>query len=150
MCHEYICSTPLWQGEYPRHDMVFVTMDLEHDRFMGMCIGRVYLFFSFVYEGIYYPCALVHWFVPVGETVHDETGQWVVKPEFVGNGPSCQQHLAVIHIDSIVRGALLSPVYGSGYLPDDFHFSFALDAFCSNFVNNHADHHMIEFIPKIK
>lgn len=150
MCHEYIRSTPLWQGEYPRHNMVFVTTDSEHDGFMGMCIGRVYLFFSFVYKGIYYPCALVHWFVPVGETVHDETGQWVVKPEFVGNGPSRQQHLAVIHIDSIARGALLSPVYGSRYLPDDFHFSFALDAFHSYFVNNYADHHMNEFIPKIK
>ena len=130
--------------------MGFVTMDLEHDRFVGMCIGRVYLFFSFVFEGIYYPCTLVHWFVPVGETIHDETGQWVVKPEFVGNGPNCQQHLAVIHIDSIAHGALLSPVYGSGYLPDDFHFSFTLDALHSYFINNHADHHMNEFIPKIK
>ena len=114
------------------------------------CVLGVYLFFSFVYKGIYYPCTLVHWFVPVGETIHDETGQWVVKPEFVGNGPSHQQHLAVIHINLIACGAHLSPVYGSGYLPDDFHFSFALDAFHSYFINNHADHHMNKFIPKIK
>lgn len=134
----------------PRRDTVFITTDSEHDGFMSMCIGRVYLFFSFVYEGLYYPCALVHWFVPVGETVHSETGQWVVKPEYIGNGPNRQQNLAVIHIDSIARDALLSPVYGEGYLPDNFHFSHALDAFHTYFVNSYADHQMHEFIPKTR
>ena len=41
-----------------------------------------------------------------------------------------------------------SPVFGDGYLPDDFHFSHALDAFHSIFVNSYADHHTHEFIPK--
>ena len=150
MYHRYIRSTLLWQNEYPRCDTVFVTTNSEHDGFMGMCIGRVYLFFSFVHEGLYYPCALVHWFVPVGETVHDETGQWVVEPEYVGNGVNRQQNLAVIHIDSIARDSLLSPVYREGYLPDDFHFSHALDAFHTYFVNSYADHQMHEFIPKTK
>ena len=149
MYHKYICSTPPWQGEYPHYDTVFITTNSEQDGFIGMCFRRVYLFFMFVHEGIHYPCSLVHWFVPVGGLVHDETGQWVVEPEFVGNGPNHQPHLAVIHINSIACSALLSPVYGEGYLPDDFYFSHALDALHTYFINSYADHHIHEFIPKI-
>ena len=87
MRHELIRSNPVWQGEYPRYDMVFITTtNSDHNGFMSMCVGRVYLFFLFVYKQIDYHCALVHWFVPVGKSVHDETGQWVVKPEFIGTG----------------------------------------------------------------
>lgn len=151
MRHELIRSNPVWQGEYPRHDTMFVTTtDTEHSGFMGMCVGRVYLFFSFVHEGVYYRCALVHWFIPVGNSVHDETGQWVVKPEFMGTGHHRRANLAVVHVDCIARGAHLSPVYGSGFIPDDLHFSASLDAFRTYFVNNFADHHMHEFIPNFE
>lgn len=151
MCHELIRSNPIWHGEYSRYDTVFVTTaNSDHSGFMGMCIGRVYLFFSFVHEEVDYHCALVHWFVPVGESVHDETGQWVVKPEFIGTGHNRCENLAVVHVDCIARGALLSPVYGSGYIPDDLHFSASLDAFRTYFVNNFADHHMHEFVPNFK
>ena len=75
MYHRYIHSTPLWQGKYPHCNTVFITTDSEHDRFLSMCIGRVHLFFSFVHKGLYYLCALVHWFVPVSELVHDKMGQ---------------------------------------------------------------------------
>lgn len=87
MQHELIQSNPVWQGEYPHYNMVFITTtNSDHSGFMGMCVGRVYLFFSFVYEQIDYHCTLVHWFIPVDKLVHDETGQWVVKPEFIGTG----------------------------------------------------------------
>ena len=82
------------------------------------------------------------------EMVHEEMGQWVVEPEYVGNGPNQQQNLAVIHIDSIAHDSLLSLVYREGFLPDDFNFSHFLDAFHTYFVNSYADHQMHEFIPK--
>ena len=44
------------------------------------------LVISFVYESVDYHCALVHWFVPVGELVHDKTGQWAIEPKFIGDG----------------------------------------------------------------
>ena len=147
MYHRYIHSTLLWQGKHPHHDTVFITTISDHDGFLSMCIGRVHLF-SFVHKGLYYPCALVHWFVPVSELVHDEMGQWVVEPEYLGTGVNHQQNLAAVHVDSIAHDTLLSPVFGDGYLPDDFHFSHALDAFCSYFVNSYADHHTHKFIPK--
>ena len=100
--------------------------------------------------GANYHCALVHWFVPISESMHDETGQWVVEPEFIGDGRNQHPNLTVIHVDCIAYGALLSPVYGTGFLPDAFHFSDSLDAFRSYFVNNYANHHMNEFVPKFK
>ena len=148
--HELIWSNPLWYGEGIQHDMVFVTTNLDHDGFLGMCVGRVHLFFSFVYESVDYHCALVYWFIPVGELVHEETGQWVVEPEFIGNGCNQLPNLTVVHVDCIAHGTLLSPVYGTGFLPDTFHFSDSLDVFCSYFVDNHANHHMHKFVPKFK
>lgn len=143
MYHERIRSLPAWQGEYARRDTVFIETDSSVPGMLGMCVGRVLLFFSFMHEGQYYPCALVHWFVPVGSATDDETGFWVVKPEFTHNG---QRHLAVIHLDCIARGAHLIGVYGSAFLPDDFHFSFSLDVFHSYYVNTYADHHTHEFL----
>ena len=64
-----------WHGEGAHHDTVFVTTNLDHDGFWGMCAGGVYLLFLFVYEGVDYHCALVHWFTPVGDSIHKETGQ---------------------------------------------------------------------------
>ena len=143
MYHERIRSVPSWQGEHARRDTVFIVTDPDMPQMEGMCIGRVHLFFSYIYEGQYYPCTLIHWFVPVGHSTDDETGFWVVKPEFTENG---RRHLAVIHLDCIARAAHLTGVYGSSLLPDDFDFSFTLDVFCNYFVNSYADHHMHEFL----
>ena len=88
MYHQYIHSTPLWQGKYPHHDTIFITTDSEHDGFLSMCIGRVHLFFLLVHKGLYYPCGLVHWFVPVSELVHDKVGQWVVELEYLDSVPT--------------------------------------------------------------
>lgn len=143
-------SDPILYGKANIHATTLCSSQLPIRTTVGLWACVLYLFFSFVYEEIDYHCALVHWFIPVGESVHDETGQWVVKPEFIGTGQNRREHLAVVHVDCIARGALLSPVYGSGYIPDDLHFSASLDAFRTYFVNNFADHHMHEFVPKIK
>ena len=122
-------------------------MRQERIRMAGMHIGRVLLFFSFIRNDVYYPCALIRWFVTVGPRVDDETGLWIVKPETVtGNGNRSQPHLAVVHLDCIARAAHLIGVYGSAFLPEDFDFTFALDAFQSFYINTYADHHMHEFL----
>lgn len=91
-----------------------------------MVIGRVILFFSFTFRDVYYPCALDRWLSPVGNEPDEDTGMWVVQPEFEGNG---QPSLAVVHLDCIAQGAHLIGVYGSSFLPEDFHFSYSLDTF---------------------
>ncbi|KIJ62152.1 hypothetical protein HYDPIDRAFT_30701 [Hydnomerulius pinastri MD-312] len=143
MYREFIRSCPSWRKEYPRRDTVFVCTGSEADPMLGMVIGRVYLFFSFVHSGVYYPCALVHWLVPIGEQPDPHTGLWVVKPEFERNG---RRTMGVVHLDSVARAAHLIGACGTSCLPDDFHFSDSLDAFRAFYVNRYADHHMFEFL----
>jgi hypothetical protein len=130
MCRECICANPNWHGEYARYDTMFVQTNAD-DSMQGMAIGRALLFFSFMFCDQYYPFALVHWLVP-GSAPDEDTGLWVVKPEF---GANRQRMLAVIHLDCVGRAAHLLPVYGSSFIPDDLHFLDTLDAFRSYFVN---------------
>ncbi|KIM38198.1 hypothetical protein M413DRAFT_76253 [Hebeloma cylindrosporum] len=142
MCHERIRSVPCWRGKQPRRDTVFVETDPDVPGMRGMAIGRVLLFFSFSFRETFYPCALVNWLVLRSNEPDPETGLWVVHPEFAGN----HRTTAVIHLDSIARGAHLLPIYGSSPLPEDFDFTYSLDAFRAFFVNTYVDHHAHEFI----
>lgn len=144
MCRERIRSNPDWYGA-PRRDTVFIVTDNDLPGMLGMVIGRVLMFFSFQSGGQEYSCALVHWLVPVSNEPDDNTGMWVVRPEFQA-GPGGQRTISVVSIDSVARGAHLLPVYGPNPLPEDFHFTLALDAFRSYFVNAFADHHTHEFL----
>ncbi|KAK7027907.1 hypothetical protein VNI00_015123 [Paramarasmius palmivorus] len=99
---------------------------------LGMAIGRVRLFFSFCYESTFYPCALMEWFTRSLDVPDEETGLWVVEPEYEAGG---KRTLDVIHLDSIARPVHLLPVYGYESLPEDFHFSDALDAFKARLKN---------------
>ena len=87
-------------------------------------------------------CALVEWFIP-GDEPDEDTGMWVVRPEFYGNG---RWTLAVVHLDCIARAAHLLPVFGSSFVPDELHFSDSLDVYRAYFVNNNIDHHCHEFL----
>ncbi|KAJ7234268.1 hypothetical protein C8J57DRAFT_1453129 [Mycena rebaudengoi] len=139
MYRERIRSNPHWHG-YARRDTVLI--DVGGPVMGGIIIGRVRLFFSFVFQGQDYECALVNWLVPVGVAPDPDTGMWVVEPERERGALT----MAVIPVDSIARAAHLIGVYGMAALPEDFHFSESLDAFDTYFVNRYADHHMHEFL----
>lgn len=56
-----------------------------------------------------------------------------------------QTEMALVHIDSLLRGAHLIGVAGKEFVPvDDFDFSDSLDAFKAFYVNKYADHHFHE------
>ncbi|KAJ7234817.1 hypothetical protein C8J57DRAFT_1574522, partial [Mycena rebaudengoi] len=128
MYKEIIRSNPNWHG-YARRDTVLIDVDAPIMR--GLVIGRVLLFFSFTYNNLEQRCALVRWLVPVGQAPDPDTGMWVVEPEVERREPS----LAIVKMDCIARAAHLLPVYGSAALPEEFHFSYSLDAFNRYFVN---------------
>ncbi|KAF7974379.1 hypothetical protein HWV62_12354 [Athelia sp. TMB] len=88
-----------------------------------------------------YPCALVEWFVPCGEEPCEDTGMWVVEPEMDDEDSHI---MSVIHLDSVVRGAHLIPVYGERFLARGTHFTETLDLFPAYFINKFADHHAYE------
>ena len=138
---ERIRSTPSFYG-HERRDTVFVVLDESTNGMEGMEIGCVLLFFSFMYRGKSFSCALINWFVHDNEPDRD-TGMWTVQLERDRQG---QPTVEVIDIDAIARGAHLLPVYGSSRVPDDFSHHDALDSFNSFFVNHFIDHHAHEFI----
>ncbi|KAJ3510664.1 hypothetical protein NLJ89_g4545 [Agrocybe chaxingu] len=145
--HERIRSTKSWYGGAPRRDCIFVGNSDASDApgMRGLLVARVLLFFSFTHSATKYPCALVHWFSIIGDEPCDETGMWIVEPDFRGGKP----FLEVIHLDAILRGAHLIGVSGSHFLPNDLDFTFdkSLDAFSSFYVNKYVDHqaHEIAF-----
>ncbi|KAJ7190705.1 hypothetical protein GGX14DRAFT_381867, partial [Mycena pura] len=50
----------------------------------------------------------------------------------------------IIHIDSIVRGAHLIPVFGDVFVPKWWKFTDSLDGFQAYFINKYADRHSHE------
>ncbi|KAJ6613995.1 hypothetical protein B0H10DRAFT_2165190 [Mycena sp. CBHHK59/15] len=134
---------PNWFGQYPQYDTVFIVTDANLHGMRGMVIGRTLLFFSFTHWDVRYSCALVHWLSPVGHAPNDDTGMWVVTPEFERNS---RHALSIVHLNCIARAAHLLPVFGSAFLDKDFYFSYSLDSFRAFYVNCLADHHSHEFL----
>ncbi|KAJ7715857.1 hypothetical protein B0H14DRAFT_3098876 [Mycena olivaceomarginata] len=128
------------QNMVPRRDCVFVVENQGERGFRGMSVARVQLFFSFTHEGIDYPCTLVGWFKKVGRSPDSETGMWIVEPEMKGH----VRLTTIVHIETLLRGAHLIPVYGSGYIPTGFRYTYSLDVFKSFHVNKYIDHHANE------
>ncbi len=81
---------------------------------------------SFSCNNIEYPCALVRWFLPVGDEPDDLTGMWVVEPDYTADGSSLY---GVVHLDTILRAAHLILVFGDAIILANFHYSQSLDAF---------------------
>jgi hypothetical protein len=52
--------------------------------------------------------------------------------------------MGVIHVDSIVRGAHLIPVYGEDFVPRHITISNSLDYYSAYHVSKFADHHSHE------
>ncbi|KII89805.1 hypothetical protein PLICRDRAFT_52959 [Plicaturopsis crispa FD-325 SS-3] len=143
MYRERIRANPNWRGEYARYDTVFIVTSADLPSMQGMVIGRVRLFFSFTHGNTEYPCALVEYLIPFEVGPDNITGMWKVKPEYEANGRRC---MAVVHLDCIARAAHLMGVYGSSFIPENFHFSYTLDVFRSYYVNRYIDHHTNEFL----
>ncbi|KAJ7813455.1 hypothetical protein B0H14DRAFT_3112118 [Mycena olivaceomarginata] len=137
MHHERIRATKSWYRGPPRYDCVFIEHDPDAPGFRGLHAARTFLLFRFKFRGVDYPCALIQWFSVHGQEPCPDTGMWIVKPDF--------RELAVVHIDSLLRGAHLIGVAGKGFVPlTEFDFSDSLDAFKAFYVNKYADHHSHE------
>lgn len=110
-----------------------------------MSAARVHLFFSFKYQDNVYPCALVHWFDTYGRSQDPNTGLWIVRPAYRDSRQRCC-HLAVIHLDTLLRGVHLIPNYGPYPLNRAVKFYHSLDAFSAYYVNRLADYHANEIL----
>ena len=103
----------------------------------GLDIARVELFFSFKHHDRTYPCALVHWFLKIGEEPDVNTGMWWVEPDFDAKGEPLH---AVIHIDTMICAAHLlgKP---DGPLSTAVTYVSTLYLFATFYINKYVDHH---------
>ena len=141
MRREYIRATPTWQNGDPRYDCIFVNMRPELLGMRGLEVGRVFLFFSFTHGATIYPCALIQWFSVIGDEPEQDTGLWMVEPDVHEDG---RPHLAIIHLDTILRAAHLIPVYGTNFIERSLTMHDTLDTFKDFYVNKYVDHHTFE------
>ena len=146
MCREVIRANPSYGGT-PRFNTVLVSVGDRDEPMQGLLVARVWLLFSYfdLYQGENVPCALVSWFVHPNDipTRDPDTQMWIVIPEYDDNG---RQPVQVIHVDTILRGIHLLPRYGRGFLPEDFSYTDALNAFDTYFVNQFIDYHAHELL----
>ena len=142
MHRQIIWSTPSWRQKEARRDCVLVVEDEDKPGMRGMIVGRVRAFLSFSFNNTIYPCALIDRFKRVGRAPDPITGMWKVQPELRGSQPV----RAVVHLDTILRNVHLLPVFGTGHIPPQLHYSQSLDIFSSFYVNKYADHHSFEVV----
>jgi hypothetical protein len=142
MRREHIRATPSWRNGPARYDTVLVNSDPEIEGAYGFEIARIFLFFAFQHREQHYPCALVHWFSFVGVEPEEETGFWMVEPDFANDG---SPHLAIIHIDSIYRAVhLLAAHQDDQFISRELTMHSTLDKFKLFYVNKYADHHAFD------
>ncbi|KAI0360029.1 hypothetical protein OH77DRAFT_1586687 [Trametes cingulata] len=148
MHREHIRATPSWRKGPPRYDCVFIGKDPHADGFRSLHAARVRLFFSVFAppseidsEPAWVPCALVEWFSPVGDEPDEDTGLWVVEPDYEPDGTRARD---VVHLQSLLRTAHLIPVFGRDPTPTQLKQHEVLDSYRAFYVNKYADHHAHE------
>jgi hypothetical protein len=141
MRHEVIRAAPSWLKGMPRYDCVYINSDNELIGMRGMEVARAICFFSFVHLNVTYPCALVHWFSRISEEPDEDTGMWMVSPDFDVSGKPI---LAVVHIDCIFRAAHLIPIFGDSFVPEHITVDNSLDHFKGFYANRFVDHHAFD------
>jgi hypothetical protein len=141
---EHIRATPSWRRGPARYDCVFVNSQPDLEGMRGLDVVRIFLFFSFTYEGVTYPCAFVHWYTLLDEEPDEDTGMWKVTPEKEIDGSPI---FSVIHLDSIFRAAHLLPIYAvsDNSIPYSLSLHETLDTFSAFYVNKFIDHHTFHF-----
>ncbi|KAG6824535.1 hypothetical protein H0H92_006573 [Tricholoma furcatifolium] len=141
---ERVRSTPSWKGGPPRRDCILVSQDPDAKGMAGMEVARAILFFSFTYNNTILPCALVEWFTTRRHQPCPKTGMWITDRDYRRDGSRVNE---VIHVDAIVRGVHLIPVYGNDdFISQDITFANSLDRYDTFYINKYADHHANEII----
>ncbi|KAJ7039942.1 hypothetical protein C8F04DRAFT_949338 [Mycena alexandri] len=138
MLHKDIQEVRSWRGGPARYDTIFVEQDENLPGFRGLLAARVLLFFSFKRGRIEYPCALVTWFSAIGNEPCPDVRMWMVEPDVDNRG---QHVMDIIHINSILHGAHLIPVFGDDFLPHNFKFTASFNSFRAYYINKYADQH---------
>ena len=142
MFWECICAVDSWRKGPPRHDCVFVEQDSDLEGFCGLLVARIQSFLSIQHNKVSYPCALVSWYLAIGNQPCPDTKMWKVQPDLENLG---QPILDIIHLDAIWCNAhLIGVCDGTTWLPYNFRCHDSLDSFKAFYVNKYIDYHAHE------
>lgn len=139
---ERLRATTSWRNRTSRYDTVLVKTCVAPGPH-GLSVARLRLLFSFKYEGVIYPVALVEWFSYVGDSPDEDTGMWVVERETRADGLPLVDFICV---NTILRSCHLLPLYGNKTLSRDITHDDSLDVFKTYYLNKYADHHSFEIL----
>ena len=141
MHSERIRAVKSWYHGAPWYDCIYIGKS-DDPGFKGLHVARVFVFFfSFKHDGIRYPCAVIQWFSAVGDAPCNQTGMWMVEPDFYQG----RRVLAVVHLDAILWRAHLIGAAGKDFIPMyGFDFSKSLDAFRVFHASRYTDYHAHE------
>ena len=117
---KHIHTVSHWRQGPVHYDTLFINApaddvddnadDLSTHGILGLEVAHAHLFFSFTLNGVKYPCALVHWFSCMTDTLNDVTGMYTIEPNYLPNG---KPMTAVVHLDTVFRAAHLIPVFSN-------------------------------------
>jgi hypothetical protein len=142
MRREHIRATSSWRKGAAWYDCILINSHPDLEGAQGFEVARVFLSFSFKHHNKVYPCALIQWFSFVGAEPDEDTGMWMIEPEFQ---ETRKPHLSVIHTESIYWAVHLIPAYRTAeYVASNITMHSSLDAFRLFYVNKFADHHAFE------
>ena len=139
MRRKYIRATSGWRNGPARYDCVLVNTKPDVDGARRFEVARIFLIFSFLHRGKEYPCAFVQWYSFIGTKPDEDTGCWIVEPD-IGDDES--PHVAVIHIDCILRAVYLMPVTRTPcFVNRSITMHTSLDTFKLFYLNRFVDNH---------
>ena len=142
-----IQCTPWWKiGDIIAHqqDCVILNTGSDAPGMRGLDIMRSICFFLFEVGDEVFSCTLVHYFCKFFDDPDPNNSMWIIEPDF---NASRYQVMLVIHVDSIVHGAHLLPVFRvDTTIPGEINFSHMLDVSTAFYVNKYIDYHTFETV----
>lgn len=97
----------------------------------SMEAARAVLFLSFTHKEKKYQCAVIEWFTTRPKRC-PQTGMWIVDRDYERDG---SRSMELIHLDTVIRGAHLIPIYGENFVSIDLTSDVSLDKYDSFHVN---------------
>ena len=136
MRSEHIRSTVQWWGGPAHCNCVFIKHSRELPGFHGLYVAQVKALLKVVHEHKDYPCAVVSWFLTMGDTPCHDTGLWMVKH----NLDRGSKVMSIVHLNTILHGAHLIGILGKPFIPKDMPSTDLLSAFKTFFMNKYIDY----------
>ena len=108
-----------------------------------LAIIRVWCFFNFKYQTVYFLYVVVQWFSYVIDGCDPDTELYLVTPSTNDDGTP---DTSIIHIDCIFHTAHLIPIYNTNFLSYEITSHNNYNIICIYYVSKYMDHYAFEVV----